>query len=154
MLLCWPWHRRQLRYGIRNEEYEVKRCGEVVRRTYFHRSVRSQCSNPFSTQRLPRDRSGPALVDAVSERAHRRIVCRRILVDPTSNIRLSQRLSHACLSTNRFNVKPHKAQYNSYNLQDHLTSYLDNCGKSRANTCKMQEPRGTCAIISQTNRPP
>lgn len=78
----------------------------------------------------------------------------RILVDPTSNIRLSQRLSHACLSTNRFNVKPHKAQYNSYNLQDHLTSYLDNCGKSRANTCKMQEPRGTCAIISQTNRPP
>lgn len=79
---------------------------------------------------------------------------RRILVDPTSNIRLSQRLSHACLSTNRFNVKPHKAQYNSYNLQDHLTSYLDNCGKSRANTCKMQGPRGTCAIISQTNRPP
>lgn len=78
----------------------------------------------------------------------------RILVDPTSNIRLSQRLSHACLSTNRFNVKPHKAQYNSYNLQDHLPSYLDNCGKSRANTCKMQEPRGTCAIISQTNRPP
>lgn len=62
----------------------------------------------------------------------------RILVDPTSNIRLSQRLSHACLSTNRFNVKPHKAQYNSYNLQDHLPSYLDNCGKSRANTCQMQ----------------
>lgn len=65
-----------------------------------------------------------------------------------------RRLSHACLSTNSFNVKPHKAQYNSYNLQDHLPSYLDNCGKSRANTCKMQGPRGTCAIISQTNRPP
>lgn len=144
-----------LRNTKRGIQYvEVKRCGEVVRRTYFHRSVRSQCSNPFSTQRLPRDRWSRPLVDAVSERAHRRIVCRRILVDPTSNIRLSQRLSHACLSTNRFNVKPHKAQYNSYNLQDHLTSYLDNCGKSRANTCKMQEPRGTCAIISQTNRPP
>lgn len=60
------------------------------------------------------------------------------LVDPASSICLSQRLSHACLSTNRFNVKPHKAQYNSYNLQDHLPSYLDNCGKSRANTCQMQ----------------
>ena len=26
-------------------------------------------------------------------------VCERILVDPTSNVRSSQRLSHACLST-------------------------------------------------------
>lgn len=64
-----------------------------------------------------------------------------VLADPTSNIRSSQRLSHACLSTNRFNVKPHKAQYNSYNLRDHQHSYLDNCGKSRANTCNMPGPR-------------
>ena len=60
----------------------------------------------------------------------------RILVDPTSNIRSSQRLSHACLSTNQNKVKPQKAQYNSCNFLDHIPSYLDNCGKSRANTCK------------------
>ncbi len=49
---------------------------------------------------------------------------------------LSQRLSHACLSTNYIIVKPQKAQYNSYYLFDHKNSYLDNCGNSRANTCK------------------
>lgn len=46
----------------------------------------------------------------------------RILVDPTSNIRSSQRLSHACLSTNYNKVKPQKAQYNSCNFLDHIPS--------------------------------
>lgn len=32
-------------------------------------------------------------------------------------------------------MKPQKAQYNSCNFLDHIPSYLDNCGKSRANTC-------------------
>lgn len=74
-----------------------------------------------------------------------------ILVDPTSNIRLSQRLSHACLSTHFHKVKPQKAQYNSCNSLDHKLSYLDNCGKSRANTCIKRGPHGTRAIIRQTN---
>ena len=52
---------------------------------------------------------------------------------------LSQRLSHACLSTNYSIVKPQKAQYNSYYLFDYKYSYLDNCGNSRANTCKQHE---------------
>lgn len=47
---------------------------------------------------------------------------KRILVDPTSNIRSSQRLSHACLSTNYNKVKPQKAQYNSCNFLDHIPS--------------------------------
>lgn len=69
-----------------------------------------------------------------------------ILVDPTSNIRLSQRLSHACLSTHWFKVKPRKAQYNSCNLLDHKLSYLDNCGKSRANTwINAQTARNVCS---------
>ena len=46
----------------------------------------------------------------------------RILVDPTSNVRSSQRLSHACLSTNYNKVKPQKAQYNSCNFLDHIPS--------------------------------
>jgi hypothetical protein len=47
---------------------------------------------------------------------------KRILVDPTSNIRSSQRLSHACLSTYLTKVKPQKAQYNSCNFLDHIPS--------------------------------
>ncbi len=47
---------------------------------------------------------------------------KRILVDPTSNIRSSQRLSHACLSTYQNKVKPQKAQYNSCNFLDHIPS--------------------------------
>ena len=50
---------------------------------------------------------------------------------------LSQRLSHACLSTHSCIVKPQKAQYISYGLLDRAHSYMDNCGNSRANTCKL-----------------
>ena len=46
-----------------------------------------------------------------------------------------QRLSHACISINDSIVKPRTAHYNSYNLLDLDSSYLDNCGNSRANTC-------------------
>ena len=48
---------------------------------------------------------------------------------------LSQRLSHACLSTNENKVKPQKAHYISYGFLDRIHNYLDNCGNSRANTC-------------------
>lgn len=46
-----------------------------------------------------------------------------------------QRLSHACISINDFIVKPRTAHYNSYDLLDLDSSYKDNCGNSRANTC-------------------
>lgn len=48
---------------------------------------------------------------------------------------LSQRLSHACLSTSENKVKPQKAHYISYGSLDRIKNYLDNCGNSRANTC-------------------
>ena len=47
---------------------------------------------------------------------------------------LSQRLSHACLSSSENKVKPRMAHYISYGSLDR-TYYLDNRGNSRANTC-------------------
>ena len=56
-------------------------------------------------------------------------------------IRLSQRLSHACLSTSTCIVKLRMAHYISYSLFD-KAHYLDNRSNSRANTCKT--PRQRC----------
>ncbi len=58
----------------------------------------------------------------------------RNLVDSASSIRLSQRLSHACLSINIYTVKLRMAHYISYSLFDGHC-YLDNRSNSRANTC-------------------
>ena len=52
---------------------------------------------------------------------------------------LSQRLSHACLSSSENKVKPRMAHYISYGSLDR-TYYLDNCGNSRANTCTEPQP--------------
>lgn len=52
---------------------------------------------------------------------------------------LSQRLSHACLSSSENKVKPRMAHYISYGSLDR-TYYLDNCGNSRANTCAGLQP--------------
>ena len=49
-------------------------------------------------------------------------------------IRLSQRLSHACLSISTYTVKLRMAHYISYSLFD-SPYYLDNRSNSRANTC-------------------
>ena len=49
-------------------------------------------------------------------------------------IRLSQRLSHACLSISNYTVKLRMAHYISYSLFDSIY-YLDNRSNSRANTC-------------------
>jgi len=46
---------------------------------------------------------------------------------------LSQRLSHACLSTETWTLKPRMAHYNSYDLRDLIFLPQDNCGNSRAN---------------------
>jgi len=56
------------------------------------------------------------------------------LVDSASSIRLSQRLSHACLSISKLYVKLRMAHYISYSLFDG-PCYLDNRSNSRANTC-------------------
>jgi hypothetical protein len=37
---------------------------------------------------------------------------------------LSQRLSHACLSTNRFKVKPRMAHYNSHSFLDLTSTWI------------------------------
>ena len=64
----------------------------------------------------------------------RRLTWDSNLVDSASSIRLSQRLSHACLSINDYTVKLRMAHYISYSFFDG-SYYLDNRSNSRANTC-------------------
>ena len=78
---------------------------------------------------------------------------KRILVDPTSNIRSSQRLSHACLSTYRNKVKPQKAQYNSCNFLDHIPSTWITVENLELIHASMRVPFGSRAVIRQTNHP-
>jgi hypothetical protein len=78
---------------------------------------------------------------------------KRILVDPTSNIRSSQRLSHACLSTYRNKVKPQKAQYNSCNFLDHIPSTWITVENLELIHALMRVPFGSRAVIRQTNHP-
>ena len=65
---------------------------------------------------------------------------RIILVDPASSYMLVSKIK-PCMSKYKLYsiVKPQKAQYNSYYLFDYNNSYLDNCGNSRANTCKRRD---------------
>lgn len=48
---------------------------------------------------------------------------------------LSQRLSHACLSTNRSHGETANGSLDQLWFIRSYKSYLDNCGNSRANTC-------------------
>ena len=82
------------------------------------------------------------IVKASRERIHERKRDRN-LVDSASSIRLSQRLSHACLSINDYTVKLRMAHYISYSLFDGLY-YLDNRSNSRANTCLQPRLRNRC----------
>ena len=68
------------------------------------------------------------------------------MVDPASSIRLSQRLSHACLSINNHTVKLRMAHYISYSLFDG-PYYLDNRSNSRANTCEKTRLFGRVVFI-------
>ncbi len=61
-------------------------------------------------------------------------------------IRLSQRLSHACLSISTYTVKLRMAHYISYSLFD-SPYYLDNRSNSRANTCTKSRPYGNDVFI-------
>ena len=67
-----------------------------------------------------------------------------ILVDPASSYMLVSKIK-PCMSKYKLYhiVKPQKAQYNSYYLFDYKNSYLDNCGNSRANTCKQHDISGS-----------
>ncbi|KAG8156266.1 hypothetical protein JTE90_012223 [Oedothorax gibbosus] len=80
---------------------------------------------------------------------------RIILVDPASNhICLSQRLSHACLSTGTVLYGENRAN-GSLNQLWFLGSYLvylDNCGNSRANTCRQEAPTSGRALFSNQNQ--
>lgn len=62
---------------------------------------------------------------------------------------LSQRLSHACLSSSKNKVKPRMAHYISYGSLDR-TYYLDNCGNSRANTCNELRPLEEALLLDQS----
>jgi hypothetical protein len=62
---------------------------------------------------------------------------------------LSQRLSHACLSSSKNKVKPRMAHYISYGSLDR-TYYLDNCGNSRANTCNELRPLEGALLLDQS----
>ena len=64
------------------------------------------------------------------------------LVDPASSICLSQRLSHACLSTSRSVGETANGSINQLWFLRTIQSYLDNCGNSRANTCFQAPTRG------------
>lgn len=79
-------------------------------------------------------------------------ILRYILVDPTSNIRSSQRLSHACLCTNLNKVKPQKAQYNSCNFLDHTLVTWITVENLELIHALIYEPQGTYAVIKQTDR--
>jgi hypothetical protein len=78
----------------------------------------------------------------------------RILVDPASSVRSSQRLSHACLSTFYNREKPQKAQYNSCNFLDHIPSTWITVENLELIHAKKRVPlAGSRAVIRQTNRP-
>jgi len=53
---------------------------------------------------------------------------------------LSQRLSHACLSINKFVLWNCEWLIKSVIVYLMITYYMDNCGNSRANTC-IKQPR-------------
>jgi hypothetical protein len=61
--------------------------------------------------------------------------CFGYLVDPASNICLSQGLSHASVSIRNFTTKLRIARLNSYSFFDG-TYFSDNRSNSRANTCQ------------------
>jgi len=68
---------------------------------------------------------------------------------------LSQRLSHACLSTSRSYGETANGSINQLWFLRTVQSYLDNCGNSRANTCtraptrERQRARGRALLLDQ-----
>ena len=60
---------------------------------------------------------------------------------------LSQRLSHACLSINKFVLWNCEWLIKSVIVYLMLTCYMDNCGNSRANTCNQAPTSGRGVFI-------
>jgi hypothetical protein len=72
------------------------------------------------------------------------------LVDPASNICLSQRLSHACLSINNFILWNCVQLIISAIIYLMVPYYMDNRGNSRANTCaKSRLSRGGMYLLDK-----
>jgi len=60
---------------------------------------------------------------------------------------LSQRLSHACLSINKFLLWNCEWLIKSVIVYLMLNCYMDNCGNSRANTCNQAPTFGRGVFI-------
>ena len=72
------------------------------------------------------------------------------LVDSASSIRLSQRLSHACLSINNFILWNCERLIISAIIYLMVPYYMDNCSNSRANTCvKSRLSRGGMYLLDK-----
>ena len=79
---------------------------------------------------------------------------RGYLVDPASSICLSQRLSHACLSTHgRYSETANGSLNQLWFLWSLPSRYLDNCGNSRANTCRRAPTSGDACIYQTKTNP-
>lgn len=86
----------------------------------------------------------------------RRVVAlwRGYLVDPASSICLSQRLSHACLSTHgRYSETANGSLNQLWFLWSLPSRSLDNCGNSRANTCRRAPTSGDACIYQTKTNP-
>ena len=76
------------------------------------------------------------------------------LVDPASSICLSQSLSHACLSTHgRYSETANGSLNQLWFLWSLLSRSLDNCGNSRANTCRRAPTSGDACIYQTKTNP-
>ena len=76
------------------------------------------------------------------------------LVDPASSICLSQSLSHACLSTHgRYSETANGSLNQLWFLWSLLSHSLDNCGNSRANTCRRAPTSGDACIYQTKTNP-
>lgn len=79
---------------------------------------------------------------------------RGYLVDPASSICLSQRLSHACVSAHgRYSETANGSLNQLWFLWSLPSRYLDNCGNSRANTCRRAPTSGDACIYQTKTNP-
>lgn len=79
---------------------------------------------------------------------------RGYLVDPASSICLSQRLSHACVSAHgRYSETANGSLNQLWFLWSLPSRSLDNCGNSRANTCRRAPTSGDACIYQTKTNP-
>lgn len=124
-----------------------------------HRRVRDAAPAGRSGERAGAVRVGRALAGGAGRSAL--LACLRgaavgggYLVDPASSICLSQSLSHACLSTHgRYSETANGSLNQLWFLWSLLSRSLDNCGNSRANTCRRAPTSGDACIYQTKTNP-